>query len=141
MSRELIARSTDLTSLEANGYSLRIVDDAYLVVDRVQYVTASRQVGQAELIMVLTLQGDRTATPGDHVAYWSGTHPYRANGTTLDALLLPSSQRTSVCPSFPSVLMFSAKTNYRDYFHKVTTYVGILKREVQLITREIGTLS
>ena len=75
MSRGLIARSPDLRTLEADRYSLRIADDAFLVIDRVPYVTAARQVQRAELVMVLTLRGDKTAKPGDHVAYWSGEQP------------------------------------------------------------------
>ena len=133
MSRELIARSTDLRTLEAELYSLRIVDDAFLVISGVPYVTATRQVQRAELVMVLTLRGDKTAKPGDHIAYWSGEHPHLADGRTLDALLVPNSGRESVCPSFPSVLMFSAKADYRDYHHKVTTYAEILGREARLI--------
>ena len=119
MSRGLIARSPDLRTLEADRYSLRIADDAFLVIDRVPYVTLARQVQRAELVMVLTLQGDKTSKPGDHVAYWSGEHPHRADGRTLDALLAPNSGRESVSPSFRSVLMLSAKADYRDYHHKV----------------------
>ena len=135
MSRELIARSPDLRTLEADGYCLCIADDAFLVIDRVPYVTAAREVGRAELVMVLTLRGDATAKPGDHVAYWAGEHPHQADGKTLDALLVPNSGREHVSPSFPSVLMFSAKADYRDYHHKVTTYVEILGREARLIDR------
>ena len=133
MSRGLIARSPDLRTLEADGYSLRIVDDAFLVIDRVPYVTAAHQVWHAALVMILTLRGDATAKPGDHVAYWSGEHPHCADGRTLDALLVPNSGRNFVSPSFASVLMFSAKADYRDYHHKVTTYAEILGREARLI--------
>ena len=133
MSRGLIARSSDLQKLTTDLYSVRIVDDAFLVIDGVPYVTATRQVQRAELVMILTLRGDETAKPGDHVAYWSGEHPYRADGRTLDALLAPKSGRERVGASFPSVLMFSAKADYRDYYHKVTTYIEILGREARVV--------
>ena len=136
MPRELIDRSSDLGRLETNRYCMRIVDDAFLVIGGVPYVTATRQVQRAELVMILTLRSDQTVKPGDHVAYWSGEHPHRADGRTLDALLVPDSGRQSVCPSFPSVLMFSAKADYRDYHHKVTTYVEILGREARVIDPE-----
>ena len=103
------------------------------MINNVPYVTATQQVQRAELVMVLTLRGDETAKPGDHVAYWSGEHPHRADGRKLDALLVPNSGRESVSPSFPSVLMFSAKADYRDYHHKVTIYAEILCREARLI--------
>ena len=136
MSRELIGRSPDLRTLDSERYTLRVTDDAFLVVEGVPYITSARQVERAELVMVLTLQGDRTAKPGDHVAYWSGSHPHCADGRKLDALLVPNSNRESVCPSFPSVLMFSAKADYQDYHHKVTTYTEILRREARLIEPE-----
>ena len=81
--------------------------------------------------MVLTLRGDATAKPGDHVAYWAGEHPHLADGRKLDALLAANSGRQRVSQSFPSVLMFSAKADYRDYHHKVMTYVEILGREAR----------
>ena len=133
MSRGLIDRSPDLRKLETEGYCLRIADDAFLVIDRVPYVTAAREVQRAELVMVLTLRGDATAKPSDHVAYWAGEHPHLADGRKLDALLAPNSVPQRVSPSFPSVLMFSAKADYRDYHHKVTIYVEILGREARSI--------
>ena len=136
MSRGPIDRSRDLRTLEADGYSLGIADDAFLVINGVPYVTPTLQVQRAQLGRILTLRGDETAKPGDHVAYWSGEHPHRADGRPLDALLVPDSGRSSVSPSFPSVLMFSAKADYRDYHHKVTTYVEILGREARMIEPE-----
>ena len=138
MSHELIDRSPDLRKLSDTGYCLRIVDDAFLVVGEVPYVTATNAVQRAELIMVLTLGGNTTAQPADHVAYWSGEHPYHANRNSLDALLVPNASRTNLCPSFPSVLMFSAKAPYRDYFHKVSTYVDILEREARSINETVS---
>ena len=116
---------------------MRIVDDAFLVIDNIPYVTADKTVRRAKLVMVLTLRGDVTARPNDHVAYWSGEHPHHADGRSLDALLVPGSGRHSICPSFTSVLMFSAKTDYTDYRHKVTTYAEILGREARLIKPEL----
>ena len=138
MSRELIARSPDLRTLEADGYCLHIADDAYLVINRVPYVTASREVQRAKLVMALTLQGDATVKPSDHVAYWTGEHPHHANGKTLDALLVPQSSRMHVNQTFPSVLQFSAKADYQNYHHKVTTYVEILGREARSIDRGVS---
>ena len=138
MSRELIALSPDLRALEADGYCLRIADDALLVIDRVPYVTASREVQRAELVMPLTLRGDATTKPDDHVAYWTGEHPHHANGKTLDALLVPYSVPVHMSRTFPSVLQFSAKADYQDYRHKVRTYVEILGREARSIDQGVS---
>ena len=55
MSRALIARNRDLRRLEDEGYTLRIIDDAYLMVENVPYVTAQSQVEEGALVMELTL--------------------------------------------------------------------------------------
>ena len=77
MSRALIARNRDLRSLEDEGYTLRIVDDAYLVVENVPYVTAQGEVQESALVMELTLSGDLTVRPANHVAHWAGGFPLR----------------------------------------------------------------
>ena len=67
MSRALIARNRDLRSLEDQGYTLRIVDDAYLVVENVPYVTAQGEAQESALVMELTLSGDLTVRPAQPV--------------------------------------------------------------------------
>ena len=129
MSREPIDRSGDLRRLVAEGYELRVVDDAYLVVEGVEYVTPAGRVGVGQLMMPLTLQGSTTVKPDTHVAYWDGERPHRADRRLLEALLLPDASRQDAGPSFPAVFMFSAKSDYRDYHHKVSTYVELLSRE------------
>ena len=136
MSRALIARSNDLRALEDEGYTLRIVDDAYLVIENVPYVTAQRNVQESALVMELTLSGDLTVRPANHVAYWVGEFPYEASGNKLLALLSESATRAPISDSFPPAYMVSAKParGYSDYHHKVTTYVEILSREARLIS-------
>ena len=44
MSHALIARNKDLRRLQDEGYTPRIVDEAYLLVENVPYVTAQSEV-------------------------------------------------------------------------------------------------
>ena len=138
MSRALIARNRDLRSLEDEGYTLRIVDDAYLVVENVPYVTAQGEVQESALVMELTLSGDLTVRPANHVAHWAGGFPYEASGNKLLALLIEGARKVSLSDSLPSVYQLSAKPDhgYSNYHHKVTTYVDILSREARLISPE-----
>ena len=134
MSHALIARSRDLRRLQDEGYTLRIVDQAYLLVDNVPYVTAEGEVREAVLVMNLTLSNDLTVPPDTHVANWTGEFPRCANGEKLIALLHESAGKSSLSDSLPPVFQFSAKPDggaYRDYHHKVTTYVEILGREAR----------
>lgn len=133
MSRALIARSPDLRRLEDEGYSLRVVDDAYLLVDNVPYATSKGDVLEGSIVMELTLQGDVTAKPTTHVAYWTGEFPHRADGRKLTALLVENAAKETPTPSVPQAYMLSAKPSvgYRDYHHKVATYVELLSREAR----------
>ncbi len=133
MSHALIARSRDLQRLQDEGYTLRIVDQAYLLVDNVPYVTAQGEVHEGTLVMDLTLNDDVTVKPTTHVASWTGEFPHCANREKLLALLAEGAGKTSLSDSFPSVYQFSAKPSggYEDYHHKVSTYVEILGREAR----------
>ena len=136
MSRALIARNRDLRSLEDEGYTLRIVDEAYLLVENIPYVTAQKEVQESTLVMELTLSGDLTVRPANHVAYWAGEFPYEANGNKLLALLTEGSREFSLSDFLPTVYQLSAKpaSGYSDYYHKVTTYVDILSREARRLS-------
>lgn len=134
MSHAPIARSSDLRRLQNEGYTLRIVDQAYLLVDNVPYVTAQGEVHEGALVMDLTLNDDVTVKPTTHVASWTGEFPHCADGEKLIALLDEGAGKSSSSDSLPPVFQFSAKPDggaYRDYHHKVTTYVEILGREAR----------
>ena len=139
MSHAPIARSPDLRCLQDEGYTLRIVDQAYLLVDNVPYVTAQGDVHEAMLVMNLALSDDVTVPPDTHVAHWTGKFPHRANGEKLIALLQEGAGTSSLSDSLPPGFQFSAKPDsgaYTDYHHKVTTYVEILGREARQLDPE-----
>ena len=134
MSHALIARSSDLRRLQDEGYTLRIVDQGYLLVDNVPYVTAQGEVHEAILVMDLTLSDDVTVRPDTHVAHWTGEFPHCANGDKLLALLHEDTGKSSLSDSLPPVFQLSAKPDggvYRNYHYKVATYVEILSREAR----------
>ncbi len=133
MSHALIARSPDLRRLHEEGYTLRVVDDAYLLVDDVPYVTPQRIVSEATLVMALSLAGDITVQPTTHVARWTGAFPHCANGDKLVALLHENAAPDAGSDSVPPAYQLSAKPSggYADYHHKVTTYIDILSNEAR----------
>lgn len=131
MSHELIARSTDLSRLKQECYLISITDDSYLKIDGVPYVTASMTVACASLLMAITVSGGIAGKPPDHVAYWTGELPYRADRSSLEDKIGGSGG--SQIGSVGKVLMFSARADYKDYHHKVVTYVELLEREARQI--------
>ena len=136
MSHALIAHNADLRKLETEGYTLRIVDDGYLLIENIPYVTVHGEVHEGTLVMELTLSGDLTVRPTTHVAHWTGEFPYDASGNKLLALIHENAKRGSLSGSIPPTYQLSAKPDggYRDYHHKVTTYVEILSREARRIS-------
>ena len=136
MSHALIARNADLRKLETEGYALRIVDDGYLLTENVPYVTAHGEVHEGTLVMALTLSGDLTVPPTTHAAHWTGEFPYDASGNKLLVLIKEGARKRSLSVSIPPIYQLSAKPDggYRDYHHKVTTYVEILSREARCIS-------
>lgn len=127
MSQRPIARSPDLLRLRNEGYDVSIQQGFVLVRD-VPYVTAVRQVRRGILIVQLNLMGDVTAKPASHVAYWSGEHPCHRSGSKISSFEHPSGP-VSLGDGIQADHIFSAKADYRDYHHLVTTYVGRIAGE------------
>lgn len=127
MSQALIAHSSDLLRLRNEGYDIDVVE-GYLLVRNVPYVNSARDVKLGTLISKLDLSGDRTNKPSDHVAYWTGEHPCHADGRKITAIE-NSSAPQDLGNGIRADFTFSAKADYRDYHHKVTTYVGRISGE------------
>lgn len=134
MSHRLIARSKDLLALRNNGYNLEI-RSGYLLIKDVPYVTSSSTV-KKDGVLVSRLETqvvdgfEATKKPEDHVTYWIGEHPCHIDGSKI---------RNFENPSEPQCLgdglnvgfTFSAKASYRDYEHKMLTYLGWIVGEAR----------
>ena len=127
MSRRPIARSADLRRLRDEGYDLDI-REGHLLVRDVPYLNACRELLRGTLVSPLDLAGDVTVRPSRHVAYWIGQYPCHGDGRRIAAFentSAPPVIADDVRPDF----FFSALAQYRDYHHKVTTYVGRIVAE------------
>lgn len=131
MSRQLIARSPDLQKLQNEGFDLE-VRDAFLLIKDVPFVTAAREVSRGTLISPLKVSGDVTERPDTHVAYWTGEHPCHNNGQKISAIANPSPMQ-NLGNGIQADFTFSAKAEYRDYHHKMTTYIGRITGEAQVL--------
>jgi hypothetical protein len=127
MSQQLIGRSPDLQRLQDDGYDLEI-RGALLLIKDVPYVDSAASLQRGTLILKLDLDGERTAKPSAHTAYWIGAHPCHHTGakiTAIENLSTPDDLGSGVKADF----LFSAKADYRDYHHKATTYLGRIAGE------------
>ena len=119
MSRRLIDRSLDLRRLRNEGYELEI-RGGYLLIRGVPYVTANKVITAGTLISKLSLSGDRTNKPDEHVCYWEGEHPCHADGSKIRSIE-HSSPPQDLGNGVRANFTFSAKADYRNYHHKMTT--------------------
>ena len=127
MSHRPIAHSPDLLRLQNEGYDL-VIRGGYLLVRDVPFVDARRTVQRGTLIVKLDLSGDIANKPPDHVAYWIGEHPCHSDGTKIHSIENGSPPQ-DLGHGTRADFLFSAKADYRDYHHKVTTYVGRIAGE------------
>lgn len=127
MSQQLIARNPDLKRLRDDGYDIAIVG-GYLLIRNVPYVDSSRALKRGILISPLELSGDKTNKPSNHVAHWSGEHPCHSDGRVIHAIE-NSSAHIDIGDGIVANFTFSAKADYRDYYHKMTAYIGRIAGE------------
>jgi hypothetical protein len=109
--------------LERNGY---------LLVRNVPYVDSKGKPQSGILISKLNLSGDKTNRPDDHVAYWTGAHPCHADGSKIVSIENPSAPQ-DLGHGIRADFTFSAKADYGDYHHKITTYIGRITGEATKI--------
>src|ERR1022692_4242400 len=123
MSQRLISLNDDLRRLRDDGYEVAVVA-GHLIVSRVPYVNASRQVGYGILVSRLELSGDITVKPGDHVAYFCGDYPCDQAGTSMTMLVIDGQPPHSVTSDLVAGHTFSHKPtptgSYADYHEKMT---------------------
>lgn len=74
------------------------------------------------------MNGERTEKPDTHVCHWQGEMPCHSNGQPIRAIE-NASPRRDLGHGLTQVLTFSAKADYRDYHHKMTTYLGRITGE------------
>lgn len=128
MSHQLISHNPDLKRLRDEGYDLEI-RSSFLLVKDVPYLNSSKEVKKGVLVSELTLAGNVTATPSTHVAFFCGEHPCGLSGGHIEKIK-NASERKTLSEGVTIDHTFSAKPlpvgQYRDYHHKIETYVGLI---------------
>jgi len=112
--------------LRDEGYCVE-VRAGHLLLHKVPYVTAARQVFFGTLVSVLFLDAERTVKPSDHVAYWAGDFPCDKDGAPIDRIRSSPGPRT-IDNNLTTQHSFSSKPpgGYTDHYDKMTTYAKIL---------------
>lgn len=139
MSRRPIARSRDLQRLRQDGYDLEC-KGAYLLIKDIPYVNAQRQIKRGILISGLELADDATKKPETHVTYWTGEHPCLSTGAKMTSIE-NGSPAQSFGDGIQADFTFSAKADYRDYHHKMTTYIERISGEARRIDPSVTAMT
>ena len=127
MSHAPFSRSADLKRLRDEGYFVQI-QGGFLVMREVPDVDAQKQVRTGTLISSLTMAGDATRRPDTHVVYFDGDFPCRADGSPISNIAHQRDAQIVLGHGLTARQSFSSKPDegYTDYFHKMTSYAGIL---------------
>lgn len=134
MSQQLINRSPDLKRLRDEGYDIQ-VKAGFLLVRNIPYVTTVKEIKHGTLVSELTLAGDVTAAPSNHVAFFAGEYPCNKDGSEL-AKLRHSSGQQQLAQDVVVQHSFSAKPlsgQYMNYYEKMATYAAMLYGPAQAI--------
>lgn len=134
MSQKLISRSPDLQRLLNDGYEVEIVGGRFLRLNNVPYVTSRKEVARGALVTDLTLAGDITTKPHDHIARFAGEHPCNMDGTEIISIKHASARET-LDRGLVVDHSFSNRPNadYMDYYEKMTTYIAIISSPAEAI--------
>src|SRR4051794_3660705 len=135
MSSRLIAHSPDLSRLREEGFEVSI-RDGHVAVTNVPYVSENCEVDRGALVIPLTTSGERTGSPPDHTAWWSGAQPCHKDGTPI-ARIDAGGEPHELAPGLRVNQRFSSKPmpvgRYPDYYEQFLAYIHIISHEAQAI--------
>lgn len=135
MSRQLIARSSDLKRLRDEGYDVQVIQ-GHVVLRDIPYLNANREIKRGVLISTLTMANDVTVRPDTHVALFAGEYPCHADGRPIERIR-HGDNNTQVGDGIVANFSFSAKPKpkeyYENYYDKLSTYAAILCGQAQAI--------
>lgn len=135
MSLPLTSRNPDLARLVQDGYELAILHN-HLVITGVPYVNSKGEIRLGTLASDMgSISGDVTASPVQpHTAMWAGEYPCDSSGRPLEKVRHASGDQP-LGPNLTVNHSFSNKPSdgYRDYHHKMSTYVAMIERHAKAI--------
>ena len=133
MSLPPTAPDADIELLREEGFDVEI-RGAYLLIRDLPYVNQACEVRRG--ILISSLERNEVGKPSTHVAYWTGEHPCHHNGVRINAFSNASPPQ-ALGEGIQADFTFSAKADYRDFHHKMTTYIARIEGEARVIAAEV----
>ena len=126
MSQQLINLNPDLKKLRDEGLEVN-VHGAYLVVTNVPYVNTQKTICYGAFVSSLTLAGDKTLKPDNHVIQFIGDHPCHKDGREIVEIKhCSSNQRLAEGLVINHSFSNKPPNGYADYYEKFTRYIEIV---------------
>lgn len=137
MLHKLIDHSPDLKKLRDEGYEIKL-ENNHILINNIPYLNASKEIKLGILVSVLTISGNRSGKPNNHVTYFIGEQPCNKDGSIITALV-HGQNKTVLAGGIQVDRSFSNKpqSGYEDYYHKMTTYINIISGPAQSIDSSI----
>lgn len=126
MSQQLINHNLDLKKLRDEGLEVEI-KASYLIVSHVPYVNSQKQICYGTLVSDLTLSGDKTLRPNNHVIQFIGDHPCHKDGREIIEIKHNScNQRLIEGVEINHSFSNKPPGGYADYYEKFSRYIEII---------------
>ena len=129
MLKELINHSADLQLLLKDGYEMEIVEQGFLLIHNVPYVTPEKVVRRGTLVSNLYHSGGQTIKPQWHAAFFFGEYPSSAEGAKLNFVV--SEAKTAISEKYTADFILSAKADYADHYQKMISYLKLLTHQAE----------
>lgn len=132
-----ISRSSDLKKLIDKGFEIEVIG-GHLVVHQIPYVNSNCQIKYGKLITTLTLNGDITIKPDNHIMGFMGEHPCNKDGSIITAIQHSISNQ-QIAEGIVMNFTFSNKpqNGYDNYYDKVTQYIQIITSQAKSIDLKV----
>lgn len=137
MSQELIDHSEDLKRLEDEGYNIEI-KGAYVLLYNVPYVNSEKKIKFGSLVSTLTLSGNITTRPENHVIYFIGEYPCDIDGSKIKALEYENFTR-NLLSDLEVNYAFSNKPSggYNNYYEKFKSYFDTISCHARFLDEKL----
>lgn len=117
----------------------------YLIVDRIPYVTSTREIAWGALICPYRSVDGVPQLDNDHQCWFTGSMPYRADGTSLEGQLV-SEKKVQMIANRQVQMRFSNKPEpigdfFDNHYNKVMHYIRKLSRHAWDIDPAVSATS
>jgi hypothetical protein len=109
-----------------------------ILVHSIPYVDAHKQIAFGTLVSELTLAGDVTVRPGNHVVHFTGSHPCTKDGAPI-VQIAHASTTQQLAQDLVIQHSFSNKpaSGYANYYEKMTRYIEIISSAARALDSKV----